>query len=388
MSALVETVTRLVVQQLLEGEQLDFLGGRDRYGRRGEHQVGSRNGYERASPASRTTWIGARAVGRRGAGLPANRQRTPTHCRPMAPLTPARFLTAWSPDALLLLPIALAAAYLLVLRAAHRRTVRWPAWRTTVFLAAALVLAWSANGAPAAYRRSLNWMGTLSVGLTTAAVPLGLALGDPLGLYERVRGRQLQWLRGRAAQVLMFPVVASVVAAVVVTLVFTTGWYAAARTDARSWALLQVLVLLVGVLVNLPLLSEDLLPAWCTPGVRTLLAFADGVADAVPGIVVMTSIDWVAGGALLSAAEAVGVPTIFAVMVQWMRADEAEARETDARLDRLDAVRTVRAAAAAQTPQVAGATGDPVEDARELDRPWWESDPQLAHRFRRPPAAD
>jgi transposase-like protein len=46
-SALVETVTGLVVQELLEGEQGDFLGGRGRYGRRGEGQVGSRNGYER-----------------------------------------------------------------------------------------------------------------------------------------------------------------------------------------------------------------------------------------------------------------------------------------------------------------------------------------------------
>jgi putative transposase len=46
-SALVETVTRLVVQELLEGEQRDFLGGRGRYDRRDAGQVGSRNGYER-----------------------------------------------------------------------------------------------------------------------------------------------------------------------------------------------------------------------------------------------------------------------------------------------------------------------------------------------------
>jgi transposase-like protein len=45
-SALVETVTRVVVQELLEGEQADYLGGRGRYERRGEGQVGSRNGYE------------------------------------------------------------------------------------------------------------------------------------------------------------------------------------------------------------------------------------------------------------------------------------------------------------------------------------------------------
>jgi transposase-like protein len=45
-SALVETVTRLVVQELLEAEQVDYLGGRGRYERRGADQVGSRNGYE------------------------------------------------------------------------------------------------------------------------------------------------------------------------------------------------------------------------------------------------------------------------------------------------------------------------------------------------------
>ena len=44
-SALVETVTRVVVQELLEGEQADYLGGRGRYERRGEGQAGSRNGY-------------------------------------------------------------------------------------------------------------------------------------------------------------------------------------------------------------------------------------------------------------------------------------------------------------------------------------------------------
>jgi transposase-like protein len=45
-SALVDTVTRLVVQGLVEGEQADFMGGRGRYERRGPDQRGSRNGYE------------------------------------------------------------------------------------------------------------------------------------------------------------------------------------------------------------------------------------------------------------------------------------------------------------------------------------------------------
>jgi putative transposase len=69
-SALVETVTRVVVQELLEGEQADYLGGRGRYERRGEGQVGSRNGY---APARVRTAEGAFEVAMpqvRGAGQP------------------------------------------------------------------------------------------------------------------------------------------------------------------------------------------------------------------------------------------------------------------------------------------------------------------------------
>jgi putative transposase len=45
-SAFVEAVAELVVQELVEGEQVDYLGGRGRYERREDGQVGSRNGYE------------------------------------------------------------------------------------------------------------------------------------------------------------------------------------------------------------------------------------------------------------------------------------------------------------------------------------------------------
>jgi hypothetical protein len=41
-SALVDTITRLVVQQLLEAEQTDYLGGRGRYERRGRRWIAQR----------------------------------------------------------------------------------------------------------------------------------------------------------------------------------------------------------------------------------------------------------------------------------------------------------------------------------------------------------
>ncbi len=69
-SALVETVTRVVVQELLEGEQSDFLGGRGRYDRRSEDQVGSRNGYERGRLRTAEGFVDVGVPQVRGAGEP------------------------------------------------------------------------------------------------------------------------------------------------------------------------------------------------------------------------------------------------------------------------------------------------------------------------------
>jgi len=100
-----------------------------------------------------------------------------------------------------------------------------------------------------------------------------------------------------------------------------------------------------------PLLADDLLPAWATPPVRTFLAVVDGLLDAVPGIVVMTATTLLSpdspgfssgvsgldllldqplgGGALLAVAESVGLPVIAAVFLEWVRSDERDARASD-----------------------------------------------------------
>ncbi len=283
-------------------------------------------------------------------------------------------LTTWAPDPLLLLPLALLTGYG-VLLARHR--ARWPLWRTVAVVVAALVLAWAVAGGPAVYRGSVQWTGALAVGLTSAVVPLGLALGDPLRLWEQVRGRPVGWVRGRVARVVMFPLLASSLSAAVITAAFTTGWFTSARTHSAPWAALQVTALVTGVLVTLPLLGDELLPAWCGPGLRTAFAFADGLLDAVPGLAVLAAGDSTTGQTLLAVAESVGLPMVFAVLVQWVRADEAEARATDARLDRLER----RPGGEAPAPTAVDA--DP-------SRPWWESDPRFAGRYGRPhdPARD
>jgi len=69
-SALVETVTRLVVQELVEGEQGDYLGGRGRFERRSDGQVGSRNGYERGRLRTAEGFIDVAVPQVRGTGEP------------------------------------------------------------------------------------------------------------------------------------------------------------------------------------------------------------------------------------------------------------------------------------------------------------------------------
>jgi putative copper resistance protein D len=240
----------------------------------------------------------------------------------------------WHLDAIgVLLPLALAVAYAALLAV---RGGPWPAWRTVSWYAGVVVLAWCLLGAPAARRADTAWWGAVGIALIAAVVPLGLALGDPIALWENGR-RPVSWVRGRMARAVMFPLVASLVSAVVLTIAFTGHWYTAARTGDGPWTLLVLGALAVGLLVNMPLLSEDLLPAWCSPGVRTLLAFLDGLIDAIPGIIVMTTVERYTGGALLAVAESVGVPMIFAVLLQWVRFDERQARTVDAQLDAAEA---------------------------------------------------
>ena len=69
-SALVETVTRLVVQELVEAEQADFLGGRGRYQRRSDDQFGSRNGYERGRLRTAEGFVDVEVPQVRGASEP------------------------------------------------------------------------------------------------------------------------------------------------------------------------------------------------------------------------------------------------------------------------------------------------------------------------------
>ena len=105
----------------------------------------------------------------------------------------------------------------------------------------------------------------------------------------------------------------------------------------HGWAMdvTDLVLLVVGLLAALPLLGAEILPEWVTDPVKLLFAFADGVFDAIPGILVMTTSaklaggyfagkasdpNWdahVAGAAMLALTEVVALPMFFIVFFRW-----------------------------------------------------------------------
>jgi putative copper resistance protein D len=290
---------------------------------------------------------------------------------------PGDLLTAWvvSPVGVAL-ALVLSAGYACILLAVRRRGGRLPVLRVATFAVVgigSLVLA--TCGGMAAHRSTSFVAAAAQSAVLAAITPVGVALGDPVGLGLRVlpaaraaAARRL--LAGRWVRLAMFPLVGSVLATVLHLAMFVTPWLA--RSLDHAWLREATYAALVGsgLVFVLPLLADDLAPAWCTPGVRVLVGFGDGLLDAVPGVVVMASPAllgapvaaylraadplWeqhVGGGVMFGLAELVGLPLLAATVAAWVRADRAEAAAVDARLD--------------------------LEPA--TDRPWWETDPRFRH---------
>lgn len=288
--------------------------------------------------------------------------------------------TAWAPSVLGIgLPVLTAGLYGWGVAAARGRGIPWPTWRLVLWFVTCAIAVWTLAGPPAALRGVNPFVDGVSIGIVSAVLPLGFALGDPFKLVESLRGSRLGWARGRVARFLMFPGVASLVSALVITVAVTSEWYQAALTQPLPWALLLLAAFASGLLVNLPLLSEDLMPEWATPPVKTLIAFADGIFDAIPGIVMLLLVDVYAGTALLAVAEAVGIPMIAATVVMWVRADAEEQRQVDAELDAREAAAAPPASTAAEAASPAPA---PAPSPAEGEGLWWLDDPRFADRFR------
>ncbi|WP_372411937.1 cytochrome c oxidase assembly protein [Streptomyces luteireticuli] len=322
--------------------------------------------------------------------------------------TPARLLDTWQADPFGLALVALLGGlYAWGVVRLHRRGERWSPARTAAFALLGLgTIAVATMSSLAVYGHELFWPTALQNLALDLLAPLGLALGDPLGLARRALSaggvaRLDRAVRGRTVRVLTFPLVTTGLVLGSELAVYLTPYLGTALRHEWVHRLLYLHLLTAGCLFVLPMLTrEELLPSWCTHPVRALLVFVDGLVDAVPGIVVMTSgtlvadgwyatrqHDWgpspahdqaLGGGLMIAVAELVGLPFLIAVFVEWLRAERGRTAALDRRLDaELERVPVPAAKAGA------GAKTEAKAEA-ELTRPWWETDGGVVgERYRR-----
>ncbi|MEU6217844.1 cytochrome c oxidase assembly protein [Streptomyces sp. NPDC047022] len=321
--------------------------------------------------------------------------------QPAEPTT-GRLLSSWQWDVpALLLVLVLAALYGWGVVRLRRRGASWPLARLAAFVLLGLgALTVATMSALAVYDHVLFWPAAVQNILLDLVAPLGLALGDPLRLAVEAlpeasaqKGRRA--MTGKVVRILTFPLVSTALVLATELTVYFTPYFATALRVGWLHELMYLHLLTAGCLFVVPMLThEQTLPSWCTHPVRAALVFVDGIVDAVPGVVVMThgtliagawylhhAPSWapdvqhdqqIGGGAMLSIAELVALPFLLAILVQWARAERAQAAVLDRRLDR-------ELAPAAVPAMEGGRTESP-----ELVRPWWETEQnEVAARIRR-----
>lgn len=304
-------------------------------------------------------------------------------------LPPYSFASAfghWTFDpAVAIALLAVVAGYLALMLVARRRGRPWPWWRAAAFvvLGAGSVVVCTMSSL-ATYDHTVLWAFATQLTLLISVVPVCISVGDPLGLVRAALSpagvrRWDRLLAGPVVRVLTFPVVAAVLGVVVTMVVFLSGLLGAALRHTAVMDLLYLLLLVVGCLLALPLLGEELLPDWCTDPFRMLFAAVDGLLDAIPGIVVMTtgavlaggyyvhrarpawtgSVHWdqhLAGALMLALTEVVSLPLLVILFFRWATHE------------------TRRDAAEAHPAATAPASDAPAPVAEpEVDRPWWET---------------
>ncbi len=320
-------------------------------------------------------------------------------------------LASWHLDAAMLAVLLLvSAAYIAGVVRLRRAGRPWPPARTAAFLGLGVVAgAVCSLGWPEVYAPVLFSVYATQVMALLLIVPFLMALGRPIGLADAALGeagrRRLRAVLDSGwARFFTVPMISPFLLAAIPALIFFTPLYRASLTSAGVLSLLHVLLLLIGLAVLLPLWESDTVGARIAYVILLLFAFIELLADAVPGIVIRLQTHVIAAGyfaalgrpwgssplhdqqlggdILWGLGEAIDVPFLAVLLVQWVRADRREAAHVDQMLDAVaaahrdpDATTDARLARAAGSQAATSATDD--NDAALPaggTRPWWETD--------------
>jgi putative copper resistance protein D len=309
----------------------------------------------------------------------------------LPPFTGVSAFTSWEPFQLLTIGLLAAAGLYVwgVVRLA-RRGVAWPLHRTAVFLVGGIgTIAFVTVGGIGAYDDELLSDHMIQHMVLGMLAPIFLALGAPVTLALRTlparpRGWLVSALHSRVAKVVAFPLVSFGLYIATPFVLYFSSLYPLTLEHEWLHNLMHLHFILIGCLFFWPLIGIDPLPGrWPYPA-RALLMILSTPFHAVLGLTIMQSatliagdyypnlhLAWsnpasdqrVAGGILWAGGEVIAVVMLAALVGQWMRSSDREARRVDRRLD-LEEARAARAAAAVAS---ADRTDDGDDERRSAD---------------------
>jgi cytochrome c oxidase assembly factor CtaG len=319
-------------------------------------------------------------------------------------LTVARAFTQWTPDLpMIALVVVLGGCYLAGVRRVRRQGGSWGTGRAVAFCGIGLgVLVLATMSWIGVYQGVIFYARAVQTVLLVLLVPLFLAMGKPLTLLgEALPGagrRVTAVVRSRAAVVLTFPAITTLLLVALPMTMYFTSWYTAVFHSGSVRELTYLVLMVPGYVFFWTLLRIDPVPKAYPYGVALWITAAEVVGDAFFGIAVIADNNLIAGpyyhavgypwgpslatsqviggGIIWILGDFVGLPFLAVGLIQMMREDQAEAAVIDAELDAREAARRD----ATPAPEGAGAGGATV--AADDDRPWWEDDPRFTERFK------
>ncbi|WP_350348410.1 cytochrome c oxidase assembly protein [Agromyces sp. G08B096] len=296
--------------------------------------------------------------------------RTPAEILTGEPLPPApdwfRYVTEWNPDLIWLLAAGFGIFfYLAGVRRLRRRGDAWPVYRSVLWVAGLLLLAYVTCGGINVYEQSLFSAHMLGHMLLTMAIPVLLVPGAPVTLAARAiharkdgsRGGR-EWIllavHSRFAQIIANPIVAAVLFAGSLWVFYYSPLFRWTMLDhiGHEWMVAHFLI--TGYLFVQSLIGIDPVPYRLPYAFRLVLLLGTMAFHAFFGLSIMMSeslllADWygamgwgtdaladqqVGGGIAWSIGEIPTVALAITVAIQWSRSDEKESKRRDRHADR------------------------------------------------------
>ncbi|RKN50366.1 cytochrome c oxidase assembly protein [Micromonospora endolithica] len=285
------------------------------------------------------------------------------------PLSVETATTAWMPEPLIIAAtLAAAGLYLAGVWRLRRRGDAWPPARTALWLAGCAVIVVATSSGLARYGAVLFSVHMVQHLLLMMVAPILLVLAGPvtLGLRALPPSTDPRWpgprewlqaaLHSRVSQLVTHPVAALTLYVTSLYVLYFTGLYElAVRSHAAHLAMI-VHFLGVGYLFFWVVIGIDPAPRRIPHPLKLVLVLISMVLHAFLGVALMQSTtllaaDWwtalarpwgptpledqrAAGGIAWSFGELPTVVVLGALMLQWMRADQREARRRDRAADR------------------------------------------------------